>query len=138
MNRADFQQLAKLRINEAKIFFNSGCYEGAYYLAGYAVECAQKACIAKQTNRYDFPDKKIVKNIFTHKFIDLIGLAGLEVDLKSEQQSNKGFGISWSIVSQWSEEARYDPAISASKADELITAINNRTNGVLPWLKKHW
>jgi HEPN domain-containing protein len=40
MNRADFQKLAELRIREAKVLLDSKHYEGAYYLAGYAVECA--------------------------------------------------------------------------------------------------
>jgi HEPN domain-containing protein len=51
MNRADLQQLAELRITEAKVLLDNGFYAGAYYLAGYAVECALKACIAKLTNR---------------------------------------------------------------------------------------
>jgi hypothetical protein len=29
-----------------------------YYLAGYPVEFALKACIAKSTERHDFPDKR--------------------------------------------------------------------------------
>jgi len=35
-----------------------GLFDGAYYLAGYAVECALKACIAKGTQRFEFPDKR--------------------------------------------------------------------------------
>jgi len=38
----------------------AGFFDGAYYLAGYAVECAIKACIAKGTRRYEFPDKRKV------------------------------------------------------------------------------
>ncbi len=36
----------------------AGMWEGTYYLAGYAVECALKACIAKQIIAEDFPDKE--------------------------------------------------------------------------------
>src|SRR5438477_8710636 len=100
MNRADFQQLAEVRIKEAEALLNNGYYAGAYYLAGYAVECALKACIAKLTKEYDFPDKKIVKNIFTHKFGDLIRLAGLETDHSKEIQPNKGFSVSWTITNR--------------------------------------
>ena len=46
MNRSDFQQLADVRIDEAAVLFAQGKYDGAYYLAGYAVECGLKACIA--------------------------------------------------------------------------------------------
>ena len=51
MNRNDFQQLADVRINEAEALLVQGKYDGAYYLAGYAVECGLKACIAKLTDQ---------------------------------------------------------------------------------------
>lgn len=57
MNRADLQNLAELRINEAKLLLDRGFYQGAYYVAGYAIECALKACIAKKTQQFDFPEK---------------------------------------------------------------------------------
>jgi len=75
MNRADLQRLSNARIREAKILFAAGEYSGAYYLAGYAVECALKACFAKSVKRYDFPDKTRAGNIFTHKLKDLARLA---------------------------------------------------------------
>jgi HEPN domain-containing protein len=56
MNRYDFQKLARIRLEEAKVLLRHGKYEGCYYLCGYAVEFALKACIAKMTERYDFPD----------------------------------------------------------------------------------
>jgi hypothetical protein len=51
MNRNHFRQLAEVRIEEALVLFAQGLYDGAYYLAGYAVECGLKACIAKLTNQ---------------------------------------------------------------------------------------
>ncbi len=57
MNRADFHKLTEIRMKEAKVLLDRKCYERAYYLAGYAVECALKACIAKRTLAYDFPPK---------------------------------------------------------------------------------
>jgi hypothetical protein len=56
MNRADLQALADLRVKEATILLDANCFEGAYYLLGYAIECALKACIAKQIKQHDFPD----------------------------------------------------------------------------------
>ena len=47
MNRTDLQQPALTRLAEAKALLAAGFPAGAYYLAGYAVECALKACIAK-------------------------------------------------------------------------------------------
>ncbi len=39
MNRGDLQRLSNARIRKAKVLFDAGEYSGAYYLAGYAVEC---------------------------------------------------------------------------------------------------
>jgi hypothetical protein len=47
MNRNDFQKISRLRVKEAKALLDNGYPAGAYYLMGYAVECALKACIAK-------------------------------------------------------------------------------------------
>jgi HEPN domain-containing protein len=55
MNRADFQQLAELRLQDAEALLQAGRYEAAYYLAGYAIECALKACIAKRTEAESSP-----------------------------------------------------------------------------------
>ena len=56
MNRVDFQGLSRLRIREARALLRLGEWAGAYYLAGYAVECALKSVISKGTRRHDFPD----------------------------------------------------------------------------------
>ncbi|MGB7136749.1 MAG: HEPN domain-containing protein [Acidobacteriaceae bacterium] len=60
MNRKDLQSLANTRLREARVLFRAKEFSGAYYLAGYAVECALKACIAKQYRQHDFPDRKTV------------------------------------------------------------------------------
>ncbi len=39
----DFQSFSRIRVNEAKALLHLKHYSGAYYLAGYAVECALKA-----------------------------------------------------------------------------------------------
>lgn len=56
MNRGELQALAIVRIKETRILLDAGCYDGAYYLAAYAVECALKACIARQIPAEEFPD----------------------------------------------------------------------------------
>jgi HEPN domain-containing protein len=82
MNRNDFQQLSELRAKEAKALLAAGFPEGAYYLAGYAVECALKACIARKTQEFDFPEKKRVNDSHTHDLGKLLVLAGLSEDLQ--------------------------------------------------------
>jgi HEPN domain-containing protein len=72
VNRKDLQFLARTRLAEAKTLLGAGLPDGAYYLAGYAVECGLKACIARGTQRHEFPDKKSVDASHTHNLRDLI------------------------------------------------------------------
>src|SRR5213592_3975425 len=109
MNRADFHKLTEIRIKEAKVLLDNACFEGAYYLAGYAVECALKACIAKQTNRHDFPPTlDEVRDVYTHQLTRLLKAARLTNPYQSEYQSNANFKSNWDTVKDWSEQKRYD------------------------------
>jgi HEPN domain-containing protein len=77
--RAEFQEMAGRRLEEAKVLLDQGRWDGAYYLAGYAVELALKACIIKLLlTRDDFPEKEFSRNCYTHDLEKLVGLAGLE------------------------------------------------------------
>jgi HEPN domain-containing protein len=89
MNRIDFQQLAELRLKEAKALLAAGFPEGAYYLAGYAIESGLKACIAKRTQQYDFPDKKLVNDSHTHDLGKLLDLGNLCTSLQPASYLNK-------------------------------------------------
>lgn len=138
MNRADLQKLTRLRVREAKVLLDNQCYEGAYYLLGYAVECAFKACIAKQTKRYDFPDKNQANSIYTHDLNALLGLSGLKQKHRMEGKTNPGFELNWTIVKDWKEDARYTIEITKDKAEALHSAVLSRKDGILPWLQKWW
>ena len=45
-DQSTFRQLAEQRLAEAELLLANGFWSGAYYLAGYALECALKAKIA--------------------------------------------------------------------------------------------
>jgi HEPN domain-containing protein len=137
MNKDDFKQIAKIRLKEAKTLLSNGNYDGAYYLCGYVVECGLKACIAKKTKRYDFPDKKTVEDSYTHEIEKLIGVAGLKQDLQNETKRNKQFEVNWTVVKDWTEVSRYERQ-NDKKAHDLYSAITNRQNGVLKWIRQYW
>jgi HEPN domain-containing protein len=137
MNRADFKKLVELRVKEAKILLDNKCYEGAFYLAGYAVECALKACIAKKTKRFEFPPKDSNK-LYVHKLGALVDLAGLQSALDAEKRSVKAFRDNWAVVKDWKEDARYETKITKNQAEDLYAAITDDPNGVLSWLKNYW
>jgi HEPN domain-containing protein len=137
VNRKDLQELAIIRQREARILLAARQYNGAYYLAGYAIECSLKACIAKLTRKYDFPDKKATNDSYTHNLSSLIRLAGLEPSLAAEVQTNPLLGQNWSIVRTWSEESRYQKW-SASEARDMVDAVSDSTYGVLQWIRQYW
>jgi hypothetical protein len=66
-----------VRLAEAEALMNLGHADGAYYLAGYAVECGLKACIAQETQRGR--------------------------SLRGDPQFQKH----WDVVQSWSEQSRY-------------------------------
>ena len=138
MNRHDFQLIAQLRIREAKVLLDNRFYSGAYYLSGYAVECAFKACIAKQVRRFDFPDKRTVDKSYSHDLNNLLTLSGVTSQWVLDLESNPAFYRNWAIVKDWKVESRYDISISEKNARDLYAAVTERTNGVLSWLKKRW
>ena len=143
MNRADFQQLAELRLKEAEALLSAELPEGAYYLAGYAVECALKACIAKRTREHDFPEKKLVNDSHTHDIGNLLRLAGLADQLKIDVEHDVVSETSWETVQRWSEQSRYDmiegdDVFRYFKAGTMIHAVKSEKGGVLPWIKQYW
>jgi len=108
MNRNDLQELARIRLREARTLLRNGYYEGAYYLCGYVVECGLKACIAKQVKRHDFPDKDTAKKSYSHNLSDLLGIAGLKNPKKDERKRNPRLSLNWTIVKDWGVKSRYE------------------------------
>jgi HEPN domain-containing protein len=137
MNRDDLKKLSMTRIREAKILFKAGEYSGAYYLAGYAVECALKACFAKSVKRYDFPEKDRAGKIFTHKLAELARLAKLDTDLAAATKANSKLDGSWLLVCNWTEDSRYS-FWTKNEAEAIINAITGKNDGVLAWIKRRW
>jgi len=137
--RALLQQLAKLRLDEAKLLAREGQFSGAYYVAGYAIECALKARIAAMFRENEIPDKNLVNKVYTHELAALLNLAGLEKPLETERQNDSELDRRWSIVKNWTEQARY--AIwTEQQAAAIIDAIDGdgKTGGLFQWLSARW
>ncbi len=138
MNRLTFQQLAENRLLDAKALFEAGRFDAAYYQAGYVVECALKACIAKKTREHDFPPKDAGK-YYTHDLKVLFegaDLVGFQQDLKPDTPLRRY----WSLVTTWNEQVRYQPrGIEAKKlANDMLLAVTDEEHGVLQCLSKYW
>ena len=136
--KAEFQELAEKRLVEAKALLDLGMWDGAYYLAGYAVELALKACIIKLVMATDaFPDKEFSKNCYTHSVEKLVGLAKLEGPRKTSMDSDRERMDYWTLARDWSEAKRYHQ-INQTEAEALYAAITDGAHGVFPWIKTQW
>ncbi len=98
-NRRDFQRLARMRLKDARVLIQSGNLEAAYYLTGLAVECAVKACIAKNTRRNDFPpNPQAIRDIYSHDLSKLIVAANLQMALDADRRKNAALDNKWTLV----------------------------------------
>jgi HEPN domain-containing protein len=129
MNRGELQELAMIRLQDAKVLLDNECYDGAYYLSGYVIECALKACIAKKTREFDFPEKKLIDKIYSHDLSKLIGVVGISIADEIK--------LNWAVVKDWSEQDRYQRH-SEEEARDIYDAVANTDEGVLEWIKQHW
>ena len=134
MFRRDFQKLSAVRLREARILLQAHLYDGAYRLGGLAVENALKACIARATQRHEFPDRPRANRAYTHDLEGLLKEASLESQLTSAIPAVKR---AWARAKDWRIEARYELAKSETEAAEFLQAVAGR-HGVLPWLKQFW
>jgi hypothetical protein len=138
VNRAELQRLARERIRDARILLAGSRWAGAYYLAGYAVECGLKAAVIKYLMTTDqFPDRRFSEQCWTHNLAQLVGLAGLTADLDAAGRADPDLLINWNTVKDWTESSRYDRKAKA-QARELYGAIADKRHGVLSWIKRHW
>jgi hypothetical protein len=133
--RNDLRRLSWIRLKEARILLHNECWDGAYYLSGYAVECALKACIAKRTRRHEFPDKQVVLDSYSHNLTSLTKTAGL--DWSGQIASDPLFAVNWATVKDWEETSRYRTN-SRTKARDLYRAVAARNHGVMRWVRQHW
>jgi HEPN domain-containing protein len=128
------QRLAELRLSDAEALFAARGFEGSYYLAGYAVECALKACIAKRTREFDFPDRRLVERSYTHDLARLLEVAELEDDLAQGIAADGELKGQWNTAIAWSERSRYLLEVGEEAAQYMLIAVR----GVLSWLKTRW
>jgi hypothetical protein len=100
------------------------------------VECALKACIAKLTRRYDFPEMSRAE-VYTHDLTLLVKLARLDEERKAKSERSHEFSLNWDVVKEWEERSRYELP-SAKQAEDMFSAVSGRKHRVLRWIKQHW
>jgi len=133
----DLKDLARVRARDCEMLLAARRYSGAYYLAGYAIECAVKAVIALSFRAHVIPSRALVNDVHTHDLNRLIRLAGLWEPLQQHSADSAEFKANWARIVAWSEASRYE-IIDEFRAFDIVGAVNDPTHGVLQWLMKHW
>jgi HEPN domain-containing protein len=127
LTRREFQVLGRTRLRDAQELLAARRYAGAYYLAGYAIECGLKTCIAKTTRRYAFPEKNSTQKYYIHDLDRLLEVAGLRQALPADLTT------AWSVVTDWTEESRYETKTEI-QARDLYQSVAD----ILNWVETQW
>src|SRR5262245_58465737 len=137
LTKDHLKHLAQARLKDSVLLLEAGQASSAYYLAGYVVELALKACIATLFQQDVIPDKNFVNAVYTHSLEHLLKASGLLPQFKEDVHADVQLAANWGIVAQWSESSRYQTwdIISATAS---IEAIRDPDHGVFQWVTKHW
>ena len=128
------RRLAESRLREANALYSSGHYQGAIYLAGYAVECWLKVAICRAMDWDELYD-----TFKQHDLMFLLRHSGLVRRINDAPKVNSNFS---QIMGIWfwdsKIELRYrDPdSYSADQAKDFLRWVADKTEGVVPWLSK--
>jgi HEPN domain len=144
--------LAKERLSEAKILYDNGKFNGAFYLAGYSVELMLKATICErigipnllETNeREQFVNQEssvsdIRKAIKTHNLWTLLMFSGLKEQFELDKTTDINLQKAGSLLfGSWNENARYKPCGHFVDKDvkEMIGLLSDK-GSFLEWIEK--
>lgn len=142
MDRTKLQRLASLRLDDAQALLEKGRWAGAYYLCGYVLECAFKACLLRHLGESSavFGDRDYVKKLgecWTHNLERLEALAGLKKGFGLAQGADPALARYWTVAKDWDEESRHEEK-SEADARLLHEAVSHPTSGVFQWLRSRW
>ena len=151
----EIKQLADARLEDAKILLVNSRYEGAFYLAGYAIELTLKAKICTHLDIDDlFSDNptthsksslgKFRESVMTHDLFILLNLCGLGQKFEKEKLSNVYFNQNCSLLFQsptatiWSEKVRYKQGyITQKNVVKITNFLTEPIKGLLQWIESN-
>ena len=102
MQRVEIEKIISARIEDAEVLYHASRFDGSVYLCGYAIELGLKARICRTLQWDEYPTSGKYTTFKTHDLDVLLHLTGLEDKIRLHYMT------AWSIVAQWSPEARYN------------------------------
>jgi HEPN domain-containing protein len=143
VDKQQLQKLAKMRLKDAQALLGRKRWSGAYYLSGYVVECALKACLLKYLGESNavFGTREYLKQLaadcWTHDLVKLVKLAGLDAEFDAARVANPALGSYWGIAKSWKETSRYEEKTEID-ARGLFQAVSHKPDGVFLWIQSRW
>jgi HEPN domain-containing protein len=134
INKDLLRRLAESRLDEARALAQEGHYQGAIYLAGYAVECWLKVAIC-----HTLDWEGLHETFRTHDLKSLLLHSGFIHRIATQSVVHGNFN---KIVGMWPKdggvELRYrDPdSYSKDQAKVFLHWIADNAEGVIPWLSE--
>ena len=142
-------QMAAVRLSEGQLLFDNNFHQGAYYIAGYAVEFALKALICKRLGVEPFVKQKgiqgnegiatVAKALQIHDLSALLIFSGLHPEYTEIKNKPDGSGRSlftaWSTVSAWDEQRRYTPL---SCEIDTVKKFLSSVKIIMEWIQSHY
>jgi hypothetical protein len=118
-----FKELARMRLEDARILLAQKRNRGALYLAGYSVECALKWAITRQREEVYLP-----ASLEIHDLDKLMGESGLAAQLQRDSAIAPFFSA---LVDEWGPQGRYD---AGRLDDQKARLLYNQIKQVYSWL----
>lgn len=137
LTRRRLQVIAEAHLGAARILLENRLYGPSYYLSGLAVECAIKACIAKQIQRYTFPDKALAEQSWVHDLRKLLRAADLWAELEASMRTSTMLRANWRDIKDWRVDSRYQSANEITARD-MLRAAAEQPAGVFLWVQARW
>jgi hypothetical protein len=65
------------------------------------INFVEKNSIAKQVQQYDFPNKKLAEDSYSHDLEKRLGVAGLKQFLSQKEKVDIDFIFNWTVAKDW-------------------------------------
>ena len=137
LSRRRLQITAEAHLGAARTLLANRLYGPAYYLAGLAVECAIKACIARQVQRYTFPNKPLAEQSWVHDLRKLLSTAELWSEFETSMRASAVLRANWRVIKGWKVDSRYKSA-NETTARDMLRAAAEQPAGVFLWVQARW
>lgn len=131
LNLEGFRELQKRFFDDARELERAGKYQLAYYLGGYATECAIKAVICKKIPAHAYPPKNTSSTHYVHDIEMLLRTAKLKETLEASKEEK--LQVAFQLVKEWEPNVRYEITKKSAKVcQDFLEAVEVFTK----WLEK--